>query len=318
MVGFSLFFVNLHSEFNVLTKKNIYIMKNIEVVFVFYDEEKGLISDHQALTTARDITASLAGEIGFDSFVETDNGMKGYILEEMFHKNTLDDCLTDFPLYNIRIEYSYGEAEDKNWNETWENEGFEPINIDNLCFIHDTVNKPDMTEGMINIMIDAKQAFGTGNHETTRMIVSTMLKSDIEGKRVLDCGCGTGILSILAAKQGAARVTGYDIDEWSVRNTEHNAELNGVGENIEILLGDANVLTHVSGVFDIIIANINRNILIADLPKFKEVLASGGTMILSGFYEDDIKMIVDEAENMGMTFNEKKTENGWAMIVLKS
>ncbi|MDD7318122.1 MAG: 50S ribosomal protein L11 methyltransferase [Prevotella sp.] len=272
----------------------------------------------QTLVAARDIAASLAGEIGFDSFVETENGMKGYILEEIFHKNTLDDCLADFPIHNIRIEYTYGEAEDKNWNEAWENEGFEPVNIDNKCIIHDTINIPEGTDSMVNILIDAKQAFGTGNHETTRMIVSTMMQADIEGKRILDCGCGTGILSILAAKRGAAQVTGYDIDEWSVSNTEHNASLNGVEERIEVLLGDANVLTHVSGVFDIIIANINRNTLIADMPRFKEILASGGKMILSGFYEEDIKMLVEEAERMGMELVGQKTDNGWAMIVLTS
>ncbi|RRC97484.1 50S ribosomal protein L11 methyltransferase [Prevotella sp. OH937_COT-195] len=292
-------------------------MKYTEVVFEFYDDNKIRIEDPHLLTTARDITASLAGAVGFDSFVETDNGMKGYILEEMFHKDTLDECIADFPIDNISIEYSYGEAENKNWNETWENGGFDPINIDNKCIIHDISNTHDIPADIMDIAIDAKQAFGTGNHETTRMIVSTMLGMEMRGKRLLDCGCGTGILSIVAAKNGADQVTAYDIDEWSVENTAHNAKLNGVGGKIETLLGDANVLTHVSGVFDIITANINRNTLIADMPKFKEVLASGGVMILSGFYENDIKMLTDEACKLGLDCEEKNTDNGWAMIVLR-
>jgi ribosomal protein L11 methyltransferase len=170
----------------------------------------------------------------------------------------------------------------------------------------------------MDVVIDAKLAFGTGNHETTRMIVKTMFETEIKGNSVLDCGCGTGILSIVAAKLGAAHVTGYDIDEWSVRNTEHNAELNGVSDDVEVLHGDAHVLTHISGMFNIIIANINRNILLNDMPYFKEVMAADGTLILSGFYEDDVPLLVEKASTLGLLYEGKKTENGWAMIVLKS
>lgn len=292
-------------------------MKYTEVVFEFYDEDGAGVDDSHLLHTARDITASLAGSVGFESFIETDNGIKGYIPETMFHKNALDECLENFHVGNITTKYSYREMEDKNWNEEWENGGFEPINVDGKCVIHDTSHTPDIPIGVIDIVIDTRQAFGTGNHETTRMIVSKILGMEMRGKHLLDCGCGTGILSIVAAKSGAERVTAYDIDEWSVENTIHNAELNGAGEKIETFLGDANVLTHVSGVFDIITANINRNTLIGDMPKFKEVLASGGTMILSGFYEDDIEMITNEAVTLGLVCEGKRVENGWAMIVLK-
>lgn len=292
-------------------------MKYIEVDFTFSNgENKGL--DEVMLTTARDITASITGEIGFESFIETDEGMKGYILEELFHKNSLDECLKDFPLEGISIGYKYKSAEYRNWNEKWESEGFEPIYIDDLCVIHDTTHLPDGSGNALDIVIDAKLAFGTGNHETTRMIVETMFETEIKGKRMLDCGCGTGILSIVAAKQGAAHVTSYDIDEWSVKNTEHNAELNDVRNNIEVLYGDANVLTHVSGVFDVIIANINRNILINDMPFFKEVLASDGTLILSGFYEEDVPLLVEKASSLGLLYDNKKCVNNWAMIVLKA
>ena len=270
-------------------------MKYIEVVFTFKNQDNSAIEDEQMMTAARDIAASLAGEIGFESFVETEEGMNGYILDNLFHKDILDECLKDFPIEGIKTAYSFKEAEYKNWNEAWEKEGFEPIYIDDL-----------------------KLAFGTGNHETTRMIVKTLFEIEIKGKSVLDCGCGTGILSIVAAKLGASHVTGYDIDEWSVKNTEHNAELNGVRGDVEVLHGDAHVLTHISGIFNIIIANINRNILLNDMPYFKDVLASGGMLILSGFYEDDIPLLVEKASTLGLLYEGKKTENGWAMIVLKS
>ena len=195
---------------------------------------------------------------------------------------------------------------------------YEPIYIDDLCVIHDTTHLPDNAGGAMDVTIDAKLAFGTGNHETTRMIVKTLFEVELKGKSVLDCGCGTGILSIVAAKLGASHVTGYDIDEWSVKNTEHNAELNGVRDDVEVLHGDAHVLTHISGIFNIIIANINRNILLNDMPYFKDVLASGGMLILSGFYEDDIPLLVEKASTLGLLYEGKKTENGWAMIVLKS
>lgn len=293
-------------------------MKYVEVVFAFLDSDNKAIEEEQMMSLARDITASLVGEIGFDSFEETDEGMKGYILDDLFHKDALDECLKDFPVDGIKIAYSFKDAEYKNWNETWETEGFSPILIDNLCVIHDTMHLPENTGDMMDIVIDAKQAFGTGNHETTRMIVKTLFETEIKGNRILDCGCGTGILSIVAAKLGADHVTGFDIDEWSVRNTDHNAELNGVKSDIEVLLGDAHVLTHISGIFNIIIANINRNILLNDLPYYKEVLASDGTLILSGFYEEDVPLLVEKASTLGLLYEGKKTENGWAMIVLKS
>lgn len=293
-------------------------MKYIEVDFTFFDNDNKVIEDGQMLTMARDITASLAGEIGFESFVDSEKGLKGYVLDDMFHKNSLDECLKDFPVDGVRIEYTYNDAEYRNWNETWENEGFAPIFIDDFCVIHDTTHLPQSNGAAMDITIDAKFAFGTGNHETTRMIVGTLFETEIAGGRILDCGCGTGILSIIAAKLGAAHVTGYDIDEWSVRNTEHNAELNGVKGKIEVLHGDANVLTHVSGVFDVIIANINRNILINDMPYFKEVLASDGILILSGFYEEDVPLLVEKASSLGLLYEKKKCENNWAMIVLRA
>ena len=166
---------------------------------------------------------------------------------------------------------------------------------------------------MLDITIDAKLAFGTGNHETTRMIVRELMNYDLEGKRVLDCGCGTGILSIVASKRGAKEVVSYDIDEWCTRNTEHNAQLNDV-KNLEVLLGDAHVLSHVSGVFDVVLANINRNILLADMPRFKEVMTHGSVLIISGFYEEDSMILAEKAGELGMSLRCANSENNWCML----
>ena len=166
----------------------------------------------------------------------------------------------------------------------------------------------------LRIGIEAQMAFGTGTHETTRLMVAQLLDAQLSGKRVLDCGCGTGILGIAASKLGAEEVVAYDIDEWSVENTRHNAALNGV-ENLQVLHGDSRVLSHVSGVFDVVVANINRNILLADLPHFADVLSSTGTLLLSGFYQEDAPLLVAEAERNGLQLLHKAGENGWACLV---
>ena len=160
-------------------------------------------------------------------------------------------------------------------------------------------------------------AFGTGNHETTRMIVATLLSMNLSLKRVLDCGCGTGILGIVAAKLGAKEVVGYDIDEWSVENTKHNALLNGVSP-IEVYHGNASVINHISGLFDIVLANINRNILLDDMKSFRSVMADGSYLILSGFYEEDIPVLLEKAEQLGLKESARRTDNNWACLVLKA
>jgi ribosomal protein L11 methyltransferase len=147
------------------------------------------------------------------------------------------------------------------------------------------------------------------------MIVSTLLHSDIEGKRVLDCGCGTGILGITASKLGAQEVVGYDIDEWSVENTRHNAEINKV-ENMDVLHGDSTVLNHISGVFDIVLANINRNILLQDMHQFRDVMAGNSKLILSGFYEEDVPLLLEKAKELGLEEYGRKTDTNWCCLAL--
>ena len=147
------------------------------------------------------------------------------------------------------------------------------------------------------------------------MIVSTLLGMNLAKKRVLDCGCGTGILGIACAKMGASEIVGYDIDEWSVNNAQHNAQLNGV-DNMEVLFGNASVINHISGMFDLVMANINRNILLADMKSFRSVLNEGGYLILSGFYNEDIPVLIEKAEELGLREVSRRDEEGWACLIL--
>ena len=264
-----------------------------------------------------DLITSLAGEAGFESFEETDEGLTGYVKEELFDRNLLDTLLSDFPVEGIKVSYIIEETEDKDWNETWEQEGFEAIEIDGRCVIHDAIHPAPPHEGMIDIVIDAKMAFGSGTHATTQMVVGSLLSLDLHDKHVLDCGCGTGILSIAASKCGAASVVAYDIDEWSVSNTQHNALLNGV-DNIEVLAGDVHILSHVSGLFDVVVANINRNVLLSDMAEIRSVMSTGGCLIISGFYDTDAPMLVAEANRLGLTLNSRRQMGEWVSLSFSS
>ena len=267
---------------------------------------------------ARDIVSALAGEAGFESFDNEADGLKGYVQVDLFDKEKLNTSLNGFPIDGVHVDYKISEVNDEDWNATWEQEGFEPIKIADKCVIYDAkdadkINSDDSLPKM-KIGIDARQAFGTGTHETTQMMVGTLLELDLKGKHVLDCGCGTGILGIAAAKCGASEVVGYDIDDWSVRNALHNAELNGV--KMDVFEGDKGVLSHVSGLFDVVLANINRNILLADMPAFRDVMGSDSLLIISGFYEEDIPVLLDKAKELGLKEVFRKTNGDWVCVKL--
>ncbi len=278
---------------------------------------------------ACDVLAAMAGEAGFETFEETENGLKGYVQQSLFDEETLRATIADFPFDGVSITYDIHEAENRDWNEQWEQEGFEPIVISGekpevsgerypTIVIHDGRHLPEsMPDDAIAIEIDAKLAFGTGTHETTRMICGTLL-SIPSPLRVLDCGTGTGILSITALKLGAAQAVGYDIDEWSVDNARHNAVINFVDDRFKSLLGDATILNKVEGTFDLVLANINRNILLADMPMFREKMASGAKLILSGFYTEDAPMLVDKAKTLGLTLQQQKEDQNWCCLVFNS
>lgn len=266
---------------------------------------------------ARDLLTDALGEAGFETFEDTEEGINGYVQESLFDENAMNDVISNFMLPDVTINANIQEAEYKNWNEEWEEAGFERININDSITIYDA--RHDDGNGIasgISIGIETKQAFGTGTHETTRMIVSTLLNIDLKGKRVLDCGCGTGILGIAASKLGASEVVGYDIDEWSSENAIHNAELNGVG-NMKVMLGDASVLKSVEGKFDVVLANINRNILLADMPVFVSVMADDSLLILSGFYASDVDLLIEKASSLGLSKIDSKSDSEWTCLVLK-
>ena len=279
-----------------------------------------IATSEDLLQVCKDLLADSAAEAGFESFEETQEGLEAYVQKELFDKDALDASIADFPIEGTDISYTIEDAEDKDWNEEWEEQGFDPICVDDQVLIYDAKHPelhPTTSPDHIEIGIEAKLAFGTGNHETTRMIVSTLLNMNLYKMRVLDCGCGTGILGLVASKLGANEVVGYDIDEWSVENAKHNTQLNGV-DNLEVYFGNASVINHISGVFDVVLANINRNILLEDMKSFRGVLNEGGYMILSGFYEEDIPVLLEKAKEFGLYESGRRTDNNWACLVLKN
>lgn len=272
---------------------------------------------------AQDILSAMAAEAGFETFEETPTGLLGYVQQSLFLQEALDAVIANFPFEGTHIIYNVREAEDKDWNEQWEQEGFEPIEVKSQkedgrgIIIHDGRHLGNLPFDnlLFTIEIDAVMAFGTGTHETTRMLCSTLLDMDLQGKRVLDCGCGTGILGICALKLGAESCVGYDIDEWSADNTRHNAVINHVDDRLTSLCGDSSVLSGFAAEFDIVLANINRNILLADMPHFVRVMKPGATLILSGFYEADCALLESKAQQLGLKLISTRTDGDWASMV---
>jgi len=287
-------------------------------------------------TDAADLLAAIAGEAGFETFEETNTGLMGYIQQDLLDVGILQASLSDFPFEGTSISYDIRPAEDRDWNEQWEQEGFEPIVVEGdswseecgvwseecpVIVIHDGRHLPEiMPTGAIPIEIDAKLAFGTGTHETTRMICSELISlltphSPLPETRVLDCGTGTGILSICALKLGATEAIGYDIDEWSVDNARHNAVINQVDNRFTSLQGDASILNKVEGNFNLVLANINRNILLADMESFRGKMAPDACLILSGFYTEDSKMLIEKAKTLGLKLTKQKEDQNWVCLV---
>lgn len=270
------------------------------VIHLFFSDPEDFISD---------VLAAQLGEIDFESFTATSEGLDAFIQDAVFDEDSLQQVIADFP-FDAEIKYTIESVETKNWNEEWEKHFFEPIIIDDKCVIHSSFHK-DFPKLEFDIVIDPKMAFGTGHHETTSLMVSEILKTDFSEKTVLDMGCGTSVLAILASMRGAKNLKAIDIDDWCVENSLENLEHNNIG-NIEVLHGDASLLPGKK--FDVILANINRNILLNDLHIYASCLPENGIIFMSGFYTEDIPIIENEAVKHGLILQSAREKNNWAMI----
>ena len=221
--------------------------------------------------------------------------------------------MKNFPLPGVQISYTQREAEDKDWNEEWEKNYFKPLVVDGRCVISSTFHT-DVPEAEYSIKINPQMSFGTGHHATTSQMISRLLSDNIEGLDVLDMGCGTSILAILARMRGARHCLGIDVDEWCVKNSRENIQLNGLS-GIDVELGDASSLKG-RGPFDLVIANINLGILLNDLKHYVPVMKRGGHIYMSGFYDTDIPRLLAEAEKQGLALVDQHVLDGWACLKL--
>ncbi len=256
-----------------------------------------------------EILTALSAEIGCDSFNDTEDGLNAYISENKFDQAALDNILESVS-FEENVSYELNTIADRNWNEEWEKNYFKPINVDNKCVIHSTFHK-NYPDAEFEIIIDPKMAFGTGHHATTSQMVSSILGIDFSNKAVLDMGCGTGVLAMLASMKGAQPILAIDIDPWSYDNTLENMRINNI-DNIEVKCGDASLLTE--GTFDIILANINRNILLNDMPAYVARLAQNGQLLMSGFYFEDLPLIQAKAKDLGLTFLKHRVKDNWTVV----
>lgn len=262
---------------------------------------------------ATDYMAAVLGDIGFESFVPNDSGLKAYIKAEDYDQESLKKVLDDF-IFECSKEFTATLVPGQDWNSEWEKNYFQPIIVGDECVIHSSFHR-DIPTLKYDIVIDPKMAFGTGHHATTSLIIEELLKMDLKGKSVIDMGTGTGILAILAAMLGATDVYGIEIDKFAFDNAKDNIILNNHPE-IKLIHGDASALEELPKV-DLFIANINRNIITADLSLYANKMVPGAVMLLSGFYEHDIPIVMETAIPLGLT-KEGYTIKGdnWACLKL--
>lgn len=260
---------------------------------------------------AADLLMAFLAEVGYDSFIETENGIDAFIPVNDFNENSLKSILEDFPM-KVKIEYHLEKIEGRDWNEEWEKNYYTPIVIGDKCVIHSSFHS-NIPKADYDIVIDPKMAFGTGHHATTSNMIRLILEEELEGRHVIDMGTGTGILAILCAMRGATSIDAIEIDPFAAENAIENLEINKVKANI--ITGDAKALKNI-GQADILLANINRNIILEDLKVYSENVKKNGKIFLSGFYKEDIDKIMEEADKLHLKLMEIKEENNWVALKL--
>ncbi|GGD56200.1 50S ribosomal protein L11 methyltransferase [Muriicola marianensis] len=255
----------------------------------------------------RDILLAELSALPFESFEETENGLKAYVRKTDWREELLKEVhLLENPAFEV--SYRWQEIPPENWNERWETH-FEPIEIDERCRVRAPFHI--QKDVQFDILIEPKMSFGTGHHATTHMMLEFLLDMDLAGKTVLDMGCGTAVLAILASMKGASEIDAVDIDPWSYENALENAEKNGQ-ERIRVYQGDSSAIPQKK--YDLILANINRNVLIDDIPVYVDHLEAGGCLLLSGFYDNDLKSITAHCNAHGLKLDNKKERNSWVAV----
>jgi ribosomal protein L11 methyltransferase len=281
-----------------VVKKQIKNMSNIYLGFHFKVEPKELGSE---------ILVAELGELPFESFIESDFGVVAYIQKQFWNENILED-LHIFTSPEFVVSYTIEEIDQVNWNEEWE-KNFEAIEVDGICHVRAPFHPK--TDAKYDIVIEPKMSFGTGHHETTHMMIQHLLETDVAGKKTLDMGCGTAILAILAEMKGAQPIDAIDIDNWCYLNSIENVERNNCSQ-ITVYEGEAALLKGKQ--YDVIIANINRNILLNDMQSYVDCLNKNGILLLSGFYNEDIPFIDASCTEKGLTYVKKFERNNWVSL----
>lgn len=282
----------------ILPLQKFYVMANTYLGYHFKVEPKELGSE---------ILVAELGEKPFESFIETEFGVTAYIQKALWTEDVLEDIFI-LTSPEFTVSYTIEEIEQVNWNEEWE-KNFEAIDVDGICHVRAPFH--EKTDAQYDIVIEPKMSFGTGHHETTHMMIQHLLETDVAGKKTLDMGCGTAILAILAEMKGAQPIDAIDIDNWCYLNSIENAERNNC-HHITVYEGDAALLAGRN--YDVIIANINRNILLEDMQQYVDCLNPGGTLFLSGFYEEDIPVIDASCTEKGLTYVKKHQKNNWVAL----
>ena len=263
-----------------------------------------------------DILDALLCDIGFESFVQNDKGVSAFIKHEYYNSGKISEVIDSYP-FSCKFDWTSNFIEGKDWNEEWEKNFFKPMVIANKCVIHSSFHT-DYPKMQYDVVIDPKMAFGTGHHSTTNLIVTELLSMNLDNKKILDMGTGTGILSIIGVMHGATNAVGIEIDEAAYLNALENIELNDVQKYITIIRGDASYLNNYEDCeFDIVLANINRNVILSDINHYSRILKKDGIMLLSGFYIEEADMIKQAGAVNSLDYLFVKEDNKWALVCLR-